>query len=92
MKAMDEMNDQMLADAALFRRIRYWKEFREGVTHLFPTDGALRWFIRQNEETLVASGVLLKLPRGNYIDPEPFRAAAMRLMQHGGPMGGHHGR
>ena len=75
------MENENLADAALFERIRYWKEFRREAGHLFPTDGALRWFIRCHESALVSAGVLLKLPRGNYVDPVPFRAAAINLMR-----------
>lgn len=74
------MKEEEVAEIGLFERIRYWKEFRREAAHLFPTDGALRWFIRCHEDALVAAGALLKLPRGNYIDPGPFRAAAINLM------------
>ena len=76
------MSDQIVSDAALFERIRFWKEFRLQAEQIFPTDSSLRWFIRTHEQALVASGVLLKLPRGTYIDPEPFRAAAINLMRY----------
>ena len=69
-----------LSDAALFRRIQPWREFRLAAAHLFPTESSLRWFIRKHGTELVDSRSLLKLPRGTYIDPEPFRATAMRLM------------
>jgi hypothetical protein len=71
----------MIEDAALFERVQYWKEFQPEAKNLFPTESALRWFIRQHEQALVDLDVLLKLPRGNYIDPEPFRAAAINLMR-----------
>lgn len=76
------MSSQVAADALLFGRIRYWKIFRQQADHLFPTDDSLRWFIRKHESALVASGVLLKLPRGTYVDPEPFCAAVINLMRH----------
>lgn len=76
------MTDNTLDDAALFGRIRHWKEFRATATHLFPSDHSFRWFIRTHEQALVDSGVLLKLPRGNYLDPHRFSAVAMRLMRH----------
>jgi hypothetical protein len=76
------MSDQVTADAAQFARIRHWKEYREQAAHLFPTECALRWFIRKHEPALVASGVLMKLSRGTYIDPIPFSAAALNLMRH----------
>ena len=76
------MKQENLADVALFERIRYWKEFRREAGHLFPTDGALRWFIRCHESALVSAGALLKLRRGIYVDPGPFRAAAINLMRH----------
>lgn len=77
------MSEQIMADAAQFGRIRFWREYREQAAHLFPTDHALRWFIRKHETTLIACGVLLKLPRGTYIDPIPFSAAALNLMRRG---------
>jgi hypothetical protein len=77
------MSEQVKADAAQFARIRFWKEYREHAANLFPTESALRWFIRKHEHALVASGVLMKLPRGTYIDPVPFSAAALNLMRHG---------
>jgi hypothetical protein len=64
-----------------FARIRYWKEFRISAQHLFPTDDALRWFIRKHESALVRTEALLKLPRGNYLDPEIFRLVAIDLMR-----------
>ena len=75
------MTDEMIEDAALFERVQYWKEFQPEAKNLFPTESALRWFIRQHDPALVDLDVLLKLPRGNYIDPEPFRAAAINLMR-----------
>ncbi len=75
------MNENITADAALFERIRYWRDFRRETGHLFPTDGALRWFIRCHERALLSAGALLKLPRGNYVDPVPFRATAINLMR-----------
>lgn len=78
----DQVADQVSSDALLFGRIRYWKIFRQQADNLFPTDDSLRWFIRKHEAALVATGVLLKLPRGTYVDPEPFRAAAINLMRH----------
>ncbi len=79
------MSDQVIADAAQFARIRFWKEYRENAANLFPTEACLRWFMRKHERALVASGVLLKLPRGTYIDPVPFSAAALNLMRSSGP-------
>ena len=76
------MTDQILDDAALFGRIRHWKEFRATAGHLFPSDNSFRWFIRTHEQALLDSGVMLKLPRGNYLDPDRFPAVAMRLMRH----------
>jgi hypothetical protein len=64
-----------------FERIRYWKVFRASAQHLFPTDDALRWFIRKHEKELVSTEALLKLPRGNYVDPEVFRQVAIDLMR-----------
>jgi len=75
------MTNQIAADAALFERVQFWRDFRSGAANLFPTDGALRWFIRSHEQALIASGVLLKLPKGTYVDPQPFRAAAINLMR-----------
>lgn len=75
------MQEQMVKDAALFERVRHWREFRAGAPHLFPTDNALRWFIRQHETELVSAGVLLKLARGNYVDPTPFKALSMNIMR-----------
>jgi hypothetical protein len=75
------MVDQVSSDASLFSRVRFWKSFRLQAENLFPTDDSLRWFIRKHEQALVASGVLLKLPRGTHIDPEPFCAAAINLMR-----------
>lgn len=80
------MNSQVVSDAALFSRIRTWRDFRTTAEHLFPTDAALRWFIRTNEQALVASGALLKLPRGTYVDPIPFSAPAINLMRGGMPV------
>lgn len=77
------MSTQIEADAALCKRIQPWKDARQELANLFPTDSALRWFIRKHEPALVATGVLLKLPRGTYIDPVPFAAAALNLMRHG---------
>jgi hypothetical protein len=82
-----KVSDQVTADAAQFARIRFWKEYREQAANLFPTESALRWFIRKHEQALVASGVLMKLPRGTYIDPVPFSAAALNLMRHGAANG-----
>jgi hypothetical protein len=75
------MKEQVLADAAQFERLRHWKAFRRESRNLFPTDDSFRWFLRQHEAALVTAGVFLKLPRGNFIDPEPFRAAAINLMR-----------
>jgi hypothetical protein len=76
-----DMDEQVEADAALFDRIQYWKDFRTSATHLFPTDNAFRWFLRKHNTVLIAAGVLLKLPRGTYVDPGPFRALAINLMR-----------
>lgn len=76
---------QIQADAALCMRIRHWKEARTGLENLFPTEGALRWFMRTNEHALIAAGVLLKLPRGKYVDPVPFAAAALNMMRRDAP-------
>lgn len=65
----------------LYERIRPWRQFREDANHLFPTESAFRWFIRTHEHALLSCGALLKLSRGNYIDPAPFRAAAIGLMR-----------
>lgn len=75
------------ADAALFERVRHWTEFRASAAHLFPTDAALRWFIRTHTAQLIAAGALLKLPRGNYVDPVAFRAVAINLMRQSGEQG-----
>lgn len=81
------MNEQAFADSALFSRIRPWKEFRTGAAHIFPTESSLRWFIRTHEPELVASGSLLKLPRGNFVDPVAFQAVAINLMRHRSDLG-----
>jgi hypothetical protein len=81
------MTEKMLADAALFERIRYWKDFRPSAGHLFPTNDSLRWFIRSHEPALLAAGALFKLTRGSFIDPEPFRAIALALMNVSGSRG-----
>ena len=77
----DNMKTQTEADAAQFERVRHWKTFRAEARNLFPTDDALRWFMRQHEAALVTAGALLKLPRGNFIDPGPFKAMALNLMR-----------
>ncbi|MEP7248025.1 MAG: hypothetical protein ABI885_30665 [Gammaproteobacteria bacterium] len=74
--------DRVLIDqAALFRRIRPWKDFLPEVSHILPSAGSLRWFIRCHEQELLASGAVLKLARGIYIDPERFSVIAITLMQ-----------
>jgi hypothetical protein len=75
--------DTVFEDAELFSRVRYWKDFQLETENVFPTEHALRWFIRKHESVLVEIGVLLKLPRGTYIDPMPFSAAAINLMRYG---------
>lgn len=75
--------DTVFEDAELFARVRAWKDYRQEAENVFPTEHALRWFIRKHESQLVALGVLLKLPRGTYIDPVPFSAVAMNLMRYG---------
>ncbi len=77
------MSEQVMADAAQFSRLLHWKDYRKQVANLFPTDSALRWFNRTHEQALLAAGVLIKLPRGTYIDPVPFSAAALKLMREG---------
>ena len=67
--------------AELFGRIRHWKAFLPETQHILPSEGSLRWFIRCHEQALVSAGAVLKLPRGTYIDPEPFKALCLRLMQ-----------
>lgn len=75
--------DTVFEDAELFSRVRYWKDYQRETANVFPTEHALRWFIRKHESELVEIGVLLKLPRGTYIDPMPFSAAAINLMRYG---------
>lgn len=75
--------DQVLEDAELFARVRHWKDYQLDAKHVFATEHALRWFIRKHEDQLLKFGVLLKLPRGTYVDPVPFSAAAINLMRHG---------
>ena len=75
--------DTVFEDAELFSRVRYWKDYQRETENVFPTEHALRWFIRKHESELVEIGVLLKLPRGTYIDPMPFSAAAINLMRYG---------
>ena len=75
------MKSGVKQNVAQFRRLRHWKVFRLEASHLFPTNDSLRWFMRMHEHELVASGSLLKLPRGNFIDPEHFAATAIGLMQ-----------
>ena len=75
------MSTTQTEDAALFKRVLYWKEFRNSAQHLFKTDDSLRWFIRKHERALLQSGVLLKFGRGNFIDPEPFQAKAIHLLR-----------
>lgn len=75
------MTDQITSDSDLFARVRRWKDFRLQAQHLFPTESALRWFIRQHEQALVNAGVLLTLPRGHFVDPIPFQAVAINIMR-----------
>jgi len=73
--------------AVVAARIRPWRDFRGQLPHLFPTEASLRWFIRQHEQALTESGALLKLSRGNFIDPDPFKAVALELMTVTDPQG-----
>ena len=81
-----------ISTADVFSRVRYWKDFRAQAEHLFPTDSALRWFIRKHQKVLIDRGALLKLHRGDYIDPELFRAGAIELMGQSTDIGGKHVR
>ena len=71
------------SDAAIFDRIRYWKDSRSSAAHLFPTNDSLRWFLRCHDKALRESGAVLKLAKGTFIDPESFRTVALPLMQLG---------
>lgn len=68
-------------DAALFARLRHWKDILPETKNVLPSEHALRWFLRCHEPALVSAGALLKLPRGTYIDPERFKAVALSLMR-----------
>jgi len=70
---------------SLFERIRPWKEFRASAKHLFPTDDSLRWLLRTHGPALEEAGAVLKLGRGIYVDPDPFKAVALDLMQQSAP-------
>lgn len=74
-------------ELALLARIRPWREFRQQLPHVFPTEASLRWFIRQHERELVATGALLKLTRGNFVDPDAFHAVAINLLRQVGMQG-----
>jgi hypothetical protein len=82
------MDKQREEDVDLFGRIVPWKQFRQQAAHLFPTESAFRWFIRTQDRNLVRAGALLKLTRGNYIDPKPFMATAVDLMRLSSSKGG----
>jgi len=66
---------------ALFMRIKPWKEFRSEAKHLFPTDSALRWFLRTHDTALAQAGAVVKLRRGLYIDPPIFMSSALDLLR-----------
>lgn len=70
--------------AGVFERLQPWKQYRQRTSQVFGSDHSLRWFIRQHEQALVEAGALVKLTNGTYIDPVPFSAMALALMQ-GGP-------
>ena len=75
-------------NAAVFDRLQHWKHFRPTADHLFPTNNSLRWFLRTNAAALHEAGAVLKLARGTYIDPEPFRGVAISLLQSAATRGG----
>ena len=68
----------MTDTTALFMRIKPWKEFRSEAKHLFPTDSALRWFLRTHDAALAQAGAVVKLRRGLYIDPPTFMKLGAR--------------
>ena len=71
-------------NASTFCRVRHWKDFQPTAAHLVPTRDSLRWFMRTHDAELCRTGAILKLARGVFIDPEPFKDAALSLMQSAG--------
>lgn len=48
-------------DTTQLSTLRKLAEYRQTRTHVFPSDSALQWFVRQNRDALVEAGALVML-------------------------------
>ena len=49
-------------------------EFRAARAHIFPSEGSLQWYMRQNRLELIRAGALLVIAGRHFIQAEPFDA------------------
>jgi hypothetical protein len=57
------------------------QQYREGREAFYPTEGALRWIIRQHRADLVAAGALAMPGQKLLIEPAKFDAAVLAIAQ-----------
>ena len=58
-------------------------DYRWANAHLFATDAALRWFIRQNRAELLAAVALLRIGGRYFVDPPKFEQAMRAIGSRG---------
>ncbi len=54
-------------------------EYRAQRAHVFQSDEALRWFLRQHRAALTKAGAVVQLGRRCMVEPERFDAAAFEI-------------
>ena len=56
-------------------------EYRQLRERIFPSDGPLQWYLRQQRKALIESGALLLIAGRHFIHPEKFDACVISAGQ-----------